>query len=162
MPSRKARKRGGKATKLSDEQVPVLVVADRSGMTFSAASPAVNADALRESLAPVIDKDVPLLTDGNTSYPSRAAALGVSHEALNQSFGERIRGELHIQNVSNRHSRLKCFIGGRRGISTKYLAGDLHWYHLIVLQKNPTSRFCLASAIAAMSAKTIRELSVKY
>ena len=40
-PSRKARKRGGKATKrgLSDEQVPVLVATDRSGTTVSAVLP---------------------------------------------------------------------------------------------------------------------------
>ncbi len=56
---RKARRRGGKASKrgLSDEQVPVLVVADRSGATVSAVLPAVNADTLREVIAPVVDED---------------------------------------------------------------------------------------------------------
>ena len=159
MPSRNARERGDKATKrgLSDEQVPVLVAADRAGTTFSAVLPAVNANAPREALAPIIDKNALLVTDGNTSYPSCAAALGVSHEAHNQSSGERIRGELHIQNVIDRHSRLKGFIGGRRGISTKYLASYLHWYHLNVLQRNPTSRFCLASAMGAMSVNAIRQ-----
>ena len=55
---RKARRRGGKASKrgLSDEQVPVLVVADRSGATVSAVLPAVNADPLREVIAPVVDE----------------------------------------------------------------------------------------------------------
>ena len=58
-PSRNARKRGGKATKrdLSDEQVPVLAAADRASTTFSAVLPAVNADALRAALAPIIDSD---------------------------------------------------------------------------------------------------------
>ena len=57
---RKARRRGGKASKrgLSDEQVPVLVAADRSGATVSAVLPAVNADPLREVLAPVVDEDI--------------------------------------------------------------------------------------------------------
>ncbi len=158
-PGRKARKRGGKATKrgLSDEQVPVLVATDRSGTTVSAVLPAVNAAALREVLAPVMDKDALLVTDGGTSYPPCAAALCVSHEALNQSSGERVRGELHIQNVNNRHSRLKGFIGNRRGIATKYLASYLRWFHLIVLQKNPTPRHCLASALAGMSINTMYE-----
>ncbi len=158
-PDRKARKRGGKATKrgLSDEQVPVLVATDRSGTTVSAVLPAVNAAALREVLAPVMDKDALLVTDGGTSYPPCAAALCVSHEALNQSSGERVRGELHIQNVNNRHSRLKGFIGNRRGIATKYLASYLRWFHLIVLQKNPTPRHCLASALAGMSINTMYE-----
>ncbi len=63
---RKARRRGGKASKrgLSDEQVPVLVVADRGGATVSAVLPAVNADTLREVIAPVVDEDIVLVTDG--------------------------------------------------------------------------------------------------
>ena len=157
MPSRNARDRGDKAAKRGLSDVLVLVAADRSGTTFSAVLPLVNANALREALAPIIDKNVLLATDGNTSYPSCAAALGVSHEAHNQSSGECVRGELHIQNVIDRHSRLKGFIGGRRGISTKYRASDLRWYHLNVLQKNSTSRFCLARTMGAMSANTIRK-----
>ena len=149
MPVRKARKRGGKATKrgLSDEQVPVLVAADRSGTTFSTVLPKVNSNTLHKALAPVIDKDALLVTDGNNSYPLCATALGVSHEALNQSSGERVRGELHIQNVNNRHSRLKKFIEKRYGVATKYLANYLRWYHLIVLEKDSTPRFCLARAM---------------
>ena len=148
-PVRKARKRGGKATKrgLSDEQVPVLVAADRSGTTFSTVLPKVNANTLHKALAPVMDKDALLVTDGNNSYPLCATALDVSHEALNQSSGERVRGELHIQNVNNRHSRLKKFIERRYGIATKYLASYLRWYHLIVLEKHSTPRFCLARAM---------------
>ena len=106
---------------------------------------------------PVMDKDALLVTDGNTSYPPCAAALGVSHEAPNQSSEKCVRGEFHLQNVNNSHSRLEGFIGGRRGISTKNLASYLRWYYLIVLEKNPTSRFCLASAMGAMRVNTIRE-----
>ncbi len=87
------------------------------------------------------------MTDGGTSYPPCAAAMGVSHEALNQSSGERVRGELHIQTVNNRHSRLKAFLRSRRGIATKYLASYLRWFHLIALHRNSTPRYCLASAM---------------
>lgn len=99
LPDRKARKRGGKAAKpgLSHELVPVLVAADRSGATVSAVLPAVSAAHLQAALAPVLDKDALLVTDGCTSYPPCAAALGVSHEVLNQSAGERVRGELHMR-----------------------------------------------------------------
>lgn len=48
-------------------------------------------------------------------------ALGVSHEALNQTAGERVRGELHIQTVNSRHERLKTFLRRHRGVATKYL-----------------------------------------
>jgi len=148
-PDRKPRKRGGKAKKrgLSDEQVPVLMAADRSGATVSAVLPAVTADALCAVLEPVLDKDALLVTDGCTSYPPCAATLGVSHEVLNQSDGERIRGELHIQTVNNRHSRLKDFLRSRRGIATKYLNSYLRWFHLTALHPDPTPRHCLAAAI---------------
>jgi len=149
LPDRKARKRGGKAKKrgLSDEQVPVLVAADRSGATVSAVLPVVTADAIRAVLAPLLDKDALLVTDGNNIYPPCAAALGVSHEALNQSVGERVRGELHIQTVNNRHSRLKDFLRPRRGVATKYLVSYLRWFHLIALHPDPSPRHCLAAAM---------------
>ncbi len=73
---RKARRRGGKASKrgLSDEQVPVLVVADRSGATVSAVLPAVNADPLREVIAPVVAEDIVLVTDGHRACLATAIA----------------------------------------------------------------------------------------
>ena len=61
-----------------------------------------------------------MVTDGNNVYPSCARAMGLSHEALNLSAGERTRGELHIQTVNSRHERLKGFLRPRRGIATKY------------------------------------------
>jgi transposase-like protein len=150
-PDRKPRKRGGRAVKRgrSDEQVPVLMAADRSGTTVSAVLPLVSADAIGKVLAPVVDKDALLVTDGATCYPPCAAALGLSHETLNQSAGERRRGELHIQTVNNRHSRLKDFLRPRRGIATRYLGSYLKWFHLIALHSNPTPRYCLRAAMGA-------------
>ena len=78
----KAKKRG-----LSREQVPVLMAADRSGTTVSAVLPRVDAAALTAALDPVVAKDALLVSDGGASYPPCAAALGVSHEALNRSMG---------------------------------------------------------------------------
>ena len=98
-PGRKVRHRGGKASKRgqSDEQVPVLVAVDSSGTTVSAVLPAVNADAIE----PVVDKDIVLVTDGHRAYPPCAAALGVHHQGLNLSGGNRVRGVFHIQTVNN-------------------------------------------------------------
>ena len=88
-PERKSRKRGGKATRrgLSSEQVPILVAADRTGATISAILPAVNADTIKDVLAPVLGKDTLLVTDGASFYPPCAATLGVAHETLNRSAG---------------------------------------------------------------------------
>ena len=71
--------------------------ADRCGMTVSAVLPRVDAAALTAALDPVVAKDALLVSDGGASYPPCAAALGVSHETLNRSMGERVRGDLHVQ-----------------------------------------------------------------
>ena len=146
---RKARRRGGKARKrgLSDEQVPVLVAADRSGMTVSAVLPAVNADTLQSAIEPVVDDDIVLVTDGHRAYPPCAAALGVRHEALNLSGGERVRDAFHIQTVNNRHSQLKDFLRRYRGVATKYLDNYLRWFQRLQLE-NASPRACRATAIA--------------
>ena len=146
---RKARRRGGKAKKrgLSREQVPVLMAADRSGTTVSAVLPRVDAAALTAALDPVVAKDALLVSDGGASYPRCAAALGVSHEALNRSMGERVRGDLHVQTVNSRHSRLKDFLRPRRGIATRYLDNYLSWFHLVGLAPGANDRACLAAAV---------------
>ena len=151
---RKARRRGGKAKKrgLSREQglkraVPVLMAADRSGTTVSAVLPRVDAAALAAALDPVVAKDALLVSDGGASYPPCAAALGVSHEALNRSMGERVRGDLHVQTVNSRHSRLKDFLCPRRGIATRYLDNYLSWFHLVGLAPGANDRACLAAAV---------------
>jgi len=145
---RKARRRGGRAGRrgLSSGQVPVLVAADRGGMTVSAILPAVNADALREAIEPVVDDDIVPVSDGHRAYPPCAAAMGVRHEALNLSRGERVRNAFHIQTVNSRHGQLKGFLRRYRGIATRYLDSYLRWFQRIELD-NASPRTCLANAI---------------
>lgn len=149
LPDRKARKRGGKASKrgLSHELVPVLVAADRSGTTISAVLPVANGEAIKAVLDPVLSQDALLVTDGGKALASCATKMKVTHEVLNQSAGEHVRGDLHIQTVNSRHERLKAFLRTHRGVATKYLDNYLHWYHLAVLPKNPTARGCLNAAM---------------
>ena len=95
----------------------------------------------------MVAKDALLVSDGGASYPPCAAALGVSHEALNRSMGERVRGDLHVQTVNSRHSRLKDFLRPRRGIATRYLDNYLSWFHLVALAPGANDRACLAAAV---------------
>jgi len=97
----------------------------------------------------VLGKDALLVTDGASFYPACAATLGVTHETLNQSAGERVRGELHIQTVNSRHERLKTFLRRYRGIATKYLDSYLKWFHLAGLRLDPSPRACLNAAIGS-------------
>ena len=147
---RKARRRGGKADKrgLSHEQVPVLVAADRNGTTLSTVLRAVNADTLKAALEPVVNTDIVLVSDGHSSYRPCAAAMGVRHEVLNLSAGERVRDAFHIQTVNSRHSQLKDFLRCYRGIATKYLDSYLNWFHLIGMAQKASPRACLATAIS--------------
>ena len=76
-------------------------------------------------------------------------APGVSdHESINASAGEPTRGAVHIQTVNSRHSQIKGFLRGRRGIATKYLDSYLRWFHLIELGDQPSPRACLEAAMA--------------
>jgi transposase-like protein len=150
---RKPRKRGGKASKrgLSKEQVPILVAVDRSGQTFSARLEAVTAEILSKHLVPVVLKDALLVSDGHRAYPPCAKALGVTHEVLNQSAGERVRGNLHLQTVNSRHAALKDLFRRHKGIATKYLDSYLAWYHLAVLPKRPSPRAIMACVAGLIS-----------
>lgn len=147
--TRKPRRRGGKAARRSVpvEQVPILVAADRGGATYSAVLPMVNAEALKDALGSVVKRDSLLVSDGHSAYPPCAAALGLRHEALVLSTGERLRGALHIQTVNSRHSQLKDFLRRFRGVATRHLDSYLRWFHLVVLAPQPSPRSCLAAAM---------------
>lgn len=152
---RKPRKRGGKATKrgLSDEQVPVLIAADRSGATLTAVLEADNAKTLARVLGPAVAPDAMLVTDADRSLGACARLLGLSHQPINHSQGERVRGELHIQTVNSRAERLKDMLRHHRGVATRYLANYLNWFHLVTLNPNPSSRTCLSAAIGQKHAE---------
>ena len=149
LPDRKARKRGGKAAKrgLSHEQVPVLVAASRSGATVCAVLPVDSGDAIKAVLDPILSKDALLVTDGGKALARCATRMKVTHEALNLSACERVRGELHIQTVNSLHSRLKDFLRRRRGVATKYLDNYLRWFQLAAIGHDHTPRACLNAAI---------------
>ena len=77
-------------------------------------------------------------SDGGASYPPCAAALGVSHEALNRSMGG---------TGSGRMCRRSDFLRPRRGIATRYLDNYLSWFHLVGLAPGANDRACLAAAV---------------
>ena len=59
-------------------------------------------------------------------------------------MGERVRGDLHVQTVNSRHSRLKDFLRPRRG---GYMDNYLSWFHLVALAPGANDRACLAAAV---------------
>ncbi|MCK5354064.1 MAG: IS1595 family transposase [Methyloprofundus sp.] len=128
--NRPPRKRGGKATKrgISSEQVPVLIIRDRSGITSEAILPRVTADALAEVLTPLLDSDAILCSDGHRSYQAFSRESGISHRPVNLSAGNRVIDKaFHVQNVNAYDSRLKSWMIRFHGVATKYLDHYLGW-----------------------------------
>jgi hypothetical protein len=98
---RPPRKRGGVASKrgLSSEQIPVLVVRDRSMATT----------------------DAVLCFDGNAIYRRFAERVHIAHTPVNLSAGIRVIDHaFHIQNANAYHSRLKAWMARLHGVATKY------------------------------------------
>lgn len=133
---RRPRKRGGRAMKrgLSSEQVPVLVVRDRSGATADAILPKDDHQAIEAVLTPLLARDAVLCTDGGGKGPFALAAreMGIAHRAINLSRGIRVlAGVYHTQNVNGYHSRLKEWMRRFHGVATKYLDHYLGWRRMI-------------------------------
>ena len=148
---RAPRKRGGKASKpgLSNEQVPVLVLRDRSGTTTDAVLDNLKVPEIHRVLTPVVAKDTVLVSDGSHAYASFATEAGIGHVGLVTSRGERRRGAFHIQNVNAYHSRLKTWMRRFNGVATKYLPSYLGWRRLFEREGDDlTAQRCLLAALA--------------
>lgn len=128
---RKPRKRGGKASRrgISREQVCILVARDRAGCTvdFVTGTGRISASDLKSTLKPVLDTDALLVSDGHTAYKTFCKTEKFSHEIVNLSIGERIKGAFHLQNVNAYHSRFKGWLLRFHGVATKYLPNYLGW-----------------------------------
>ena len=96
----------GKTRGTSDDQIPVLVIRDRHKSTATVILDRVDIPHVTAVLAPIIDKDAVLCTDGAAVYAAFCKAKGIKHEVI-QAQGPRARGAFHIQNVNAFDSRLK-------------------------------------------------------
>jgi transposase-like protein len=129
-PGRTPRKRGGKASRKDrgEDLIPILVARDRSGATADFLLEAVSKECFSAVLRPRVQADAILCSDGSAAMAATAAELGVHHEAMNLSAGERVRGPWHIQNVNAYHGRLKGWMHRFRGVATSYLESYLGWF----------------------------------
>lgn len=151
--SRPPRHRGGPAAKrgLSHEQVPILVVRNRSAHTSDYVLQAGDTRSLLAVLPIAVAPDAVLCTDGSAMLARAAAKLGIEHHGVNVLRGERTRGAWHIQNVNAYHGRFKGWLRRFKGVATSYLPNYLGWFR--ALERNARARAgataLLALAIAA-------------
>ncbi len=147
---RKARKRGGKASRpgLSDEHAAVLIARDRTGATTDALLDKVDTASITRHLGGVVQKDTLLISDGEKAYGAFAAARGLLHVWIIASKGEHVWRGYHIQNVNAYTSRLKTWMIRFRGVAAKYLDSYLGWRRRIDRDGDdlPADRWLIAAA----------------
>ncbi|MFZ2451096.1 MAG: IS1595 family transposase [Methylovulum miyakonense] len=157
--SRKPRKRGGSARQrgISDEQVCILVARDRSGHTldFVTGNGPLTKARLSEALKPVLATDALLVSDGNPTYRAFCRTEGISHEAVNLSQHQRVKGAYHVQNVNAYHSRFKLWLDRFHGAATGYLPHYLGWRRVFEQHRNPTPQWLLNAALGNFQQLTV-------
>lgn len=146
--SRAPRRRGGKAAKrgLSDEQVPVLVLRERSGQTADFLLERADAAHIEPVFARTLADDAVLCTDASAALAAAAKARHLEHHSVNTARGERRRGPWHIQNVNAYHSRWKTWMVRFHGVATSYLENYLGWFR--ALDRNAQTGAPAASLLA--------------
>lgn len=136
---RAPRKRGGRAARrgTSREQIPVLVVRDRSGLTTDYVLTDIRKAAIMALLKPLLPADAVVCSDGAGAISQAAKELGLEHHAILTTSGRHAVGAWHIQNVNAYHSRLKTWVRRFYGVATYYLENYLGWFR--VLDRLPRS-----------------------
>ena len=127
---RKARKRGGKASKrgLSAEQIPVFVARDRTGATLDAVLPRLDAASITAALGHVITRSAELCCDGGSAITAFARRARIKVHVLPAPGSPRPEApNLHINNVNAYHGRLKEWMRPFHGVATKNLPSYLSW-----------------------------------
>ena len=128
---RPARRRGGVASTrgITHEHVCILVARDRTGQTldFVTGRAAVTKRQLHRHLGPRLDRDVLLVTDGHRAYRAFAREAGIAHAFVNLRLGERVRGDVHVQNVNGYHQRFRQWLARFHGVASRYLPNYLGW-----------------------------------
>jgi len=110
------------------DQVPVLVVRDRSGATADHQLSAASAAEMQPLLGAILAPDALLCTDGARLYRAVTRKLRITPRPLNLSAGIRvIAGAYPLQNVNAYHSRLKDWMRRFHGVATNYLENTLGW-----------------------------------
>ena len=158
---RPPRKRGGSAKRrgLSAEQIPVLVVRDRSGQQADFKLEKLDARHVGERLRPLVDADAILCTDSAGFYAHFAKAKGITHRPINPSQKRRVDGAFHIQNVNAYDSRLKNWMMMPfQGVATKYLTNYLGWRRLFERYKTQLNPLiCLGESLGYTSVQQLTE-----
>ncbi len=142
---RKARRRGGKASKagISNEQVAVIVSCDRNGhKDFQVVGKGrISKNDIDKVLGDKIDEKAILCTDSHNSYTAFAKSKNLQHQKIVVSKGQYVKDQVyHVQHVNNMTSQLKKWLDNFNGVSTKYLQNYLNWFMVMEHLKDSTKK----------------------
>jgi len=142
---RKARRRGGKASKagISNEQVAVIASCDRSGhKDFQVVGKGrISKKDIDKALGAKLDDKVILCTDSHRSYTAFVKSKNLQHQKIVVSKGQYVKDQVyHVQHVNNMTSRLKQWLNHFNGVSTKYLQNYLNWFMVLEHLKDSTKK----------------------
>jgi transposase-like protein len=129
---RAPRERGGQGNKnKAAEKVSVIIARDRNGHVSDHVPETLSKANIHAFLAPIVDHESILCSDGASWYKTFAAERGIAHHRLITLDHQRVIGkEFHIQNVNGYISRLKGWIRRFHGVGTAYLPNYLAWRRL--------------------------------
>jgi len=133
---RKARKRGRAIKKrgINDEQVAVIVSADRTKtMNVNVACLGrIKKSDIEHAIGDMIGKQTILCSDGHTSYKGFAADKSIEHHVIRANLKEYVKNKkYHIQHINSMHSRVKNWIDKKLlGVATKNLQGYMNLFHV--------------------------------
>ena len=140
--ARIARKRGKSIKKrgISDEQVAVIVTADRNSelnLTLATLGRIKKID-IDAAIGKRVGSQIILCTDSHVSYKGFAIDNKIEHVKLRSDLKQFVKHKIyHIQHVNSLHSRLKKWIEAKfQGVATKYLQNYLNWFRLKEKLKN--------------------------
>jgi len=108
----------GRGTK---NKVPVFAIVERGGEVRSQVMTNVTGDNIREVLKAHVDESASLMTDTSTVYP-KAGKEFASHEMVDHSADEYVRGSAYTNTAEGHFSQLKRSIDGtHHHVSEKHL-----------------------------------------
>ncbi|AHI32926.1 IS1595-like element ISMsa1 family transposase [Marinobacter salarius] len=145
---RSSRKRGGQSNrKYKPDKIPVVIARDRNGHISDLVDPELNKSTIHAFLAPIINRDSILCSDGHSWYKTFSKEQGIAHHRLITLNNQRVIGkEYHIQNVNSYISRLKGWMARFHGVGTAYLPSYLAWRRLFE-RGQPSEEAWLRAAI---------------
>jgi transposase-like protein len=120
-----------------DNKTPVMALVERGGEVRAMVVPTITANNVREVLVQHIHPSARLMTDDAKVY-RKVGQPFASHDAVNHSLYEYVRGEIHTNTVESFFSRLKRQLyGTHHAVSKKHL----HRYVAEVAFKHNTRWF---------------------